>query len=66
MEKGSRVSPIEGAETSLAKGKHYTVEYLDSKLVSKGDGPASIRKWLRLKLKGIPDLQWAKDFVIIH
>lgn len=65
MEKGSKVYPIEGSETSL-KGKNYTVEYLDSKLVTKGDGPESIRKWLRVKLTGIPDLQWAKDFRIIQ
>jgi len=66
MEKGSKVSLQPGAETTLDKGKNYTVEYLDSKLITKGDGPESIRKWLRLKLKGIHELQWAKDFRIIQ
>lgn len=65
MEKGSKVFIRPEAETTLDKGKNYTVEYLDSKLITKGDGPGSIRKWLRLKLKGIPDLQWAKDFQTI-
>ncbi len=61
MEKGSKVTPISG---DLQK-KEYLIEAIDTKMITPGDGPASIRNWLRIKLKGIQELQWAKDFQVI-
>jgi hypothetical protein len=63
MEKGNKVVLKSDADCNLPQ-KEYVIEGLDTRHIAKGDGPESIRKWLMVRLKGISEPQWARNFEV--
>lgn len=62
MEKGNIVTAKQGAEISIDRNKEYTIESLDTRHITRGDGPEGIHNWMLIKLRGVNELQWAKNF----
>ena len=66
MEKGNSVILNPDVVSNLKKNTRYVIEAFDKKHITKCDGPESIRNWLLVKLKGVNELQWAKDFILCN